>query len=70
MKIIYKSCYKARFPFYHQITGLILILDGLIELFAGFFGYGSDVYVSYCEWNIKSDIKKRKKERERRAQCS
>jgi hypothetical protein len=63
MKYVFRNNYEPRFPFYYQVTGLVLILDGIITFFVGFFNYSSDIYTRYCLWNIKQDIKKRKKER-------
>jgi hypothetical protein len=61
MKYIDKCGYKARFPFYHQVTGLILIISGIVEFIVGFFNYQESIYWRYCVWNIRKDIQKRRK---------
>jgi hypothetical protein len=65
MKYLDKATYKERFPFYHQVTGLVMILSGVVEFFVGFFGYQENIYCRYCTWNIKEDIKRRKKTNEK-----
>lgn len=63
MSLLYKSIYKPRFPCYGLITGLILILDGIITIFVSPFGYRSELYGSYCEWNVKKDLTRMRKSR-------
>lgn len=63
MNLFYKSIYKPRFPCYGLITGLVLIFDGIVTIFVTPFGYSCGIYSSYCEWNVKNDLKRMRKSR-------
>lgn len=58
--MITKSMYKPRFFGYRAVKSIIQIADGIIGLAISPFGYDCNLYVDFCTWNLKKDIKRRK----------
>jgi hypothetical protein len=63
MNIVSKTIYKKRFFGYYFVRGLVMIADAIITWIVVLFHYESDLYIHFCEWNIKQDIKRMKRKR-------
>jgi hypothetical protein len=58
--MISKTNYKPRFPGFYLLSGIVKIVDGIITILAFLFGYTCDLYLIFCEWNLRKDVEKRK----------
>ena len=64
MKLFYKNIYEPRFKCYHFSMGVIHIVNGVLQIFASFFGnYTCNLFGNYCEWNLKKDVERSKLKR-------
>lgn len=55
-----KSIYKPRYRGWRFVRAMVVIADGILYLFGAPFGYDSNLYIDYCERNLRKDIERRK----------
>ena len=54
--MFHRRCgYRPRFRGYYILRGLIQILDGILSLIVCPFGLECDLYLHFCEWNLRKD---------------
>jgi hypothetical protein len=63
MKYFNKHYYKPRFKGYYLLRSSIDILSGIIDLFSSLVGYDCVIAIRYAEYNLKTDMQLRMKNR-------
>ena len=59
--MISKINYKPRFIGYYFTCGIVKILDGIVTILSFPFGYTCTLYPTFCVWNLRQDVKRKKK---------
>lgn len=64
MQVFYKTKYKSTIPLYPLAYCAVSILDGVLNLCSRSFGYSCGLMVMFCDFNIRRDLKRMKKNKE------
>lgn len=57
--MLFKNRYVPRFKGYFIVYGLSEIIDGIVSIIVGPFGYSCTIHSGFCEWNLRKDMESR-----------